>query len=53
MREWVKLLGGQIAIDSSPGTGVKLAVRIPLQRAVERSAGAAKDAMSCRGGEDQ
>ena len=46
MRERVKLLGGEIAIHSSPGAGVKLAVRLPLQPATEKSAGETTDAIS-------
>ncbi len=52
MRERVKLLGGQIAIDSSPGAGVRLAVRIPLGRSEDRGADGTKDAMAARGGHD-
>jgi signal transduction histidine kinase len=50
MRERVKLLGGQIAIDSSPGAGVKLAVRIPLAPAVKESPGATMDTLIGEGG---
>jgi signal transduction histidine kinase len=53
MRERVKLLGGQIAIESSPGAGVRLAVRIPLELAGERAASVTGDAMPARGGRDQ
>jgi signal transduction histidine kinase len=53
MRERVKLLGGQIAIESSPGAGVRLAVRIPLESEGEGAAGATRDALPVRGGRDQ